>query len=80
MRAVNNGSTSSGKTLPDELIIEWVHFTDSETIATKFNEYFTSIAQILENTNSDTNDLDATKLQEFVIDKVPENILLASLL
>ena len=73
MRAVNNGSTSSGKTLPDELIIEGVHFTDCETIATK-NEYFTSIAQILENTNSDTNDLDVTKLQEFVNDKVPLNI------
>ena len=51
-----------------------------ETIATKFNEYFTSIAQILENTNSDTDDLDVTKLQEFVNDKVPENIILASLL
>ena len=64
LRAVNNGSTSSGKTLPDELIIEGVHFTYSEAIATKFNEYFTSIAQILENTKSDTNDLDVTKLQE----------------
>ena len=74
MRAVNSGSRSSGKTLPDELIIEGVHFTDSETIATKFNEYFTSTAQILENTNSDTNDLDVTKLQEFVNDRVPENI------
>ena len=74
LRAVNNGSTSSGKTLPDELIIKGVHFTDSETIATKFNEYFTSVAQILENTNSDTNDLDVTKLQEFVNNKVPENI------
>ena len=47
LRAVNNGSTSSGKTLPDELIIEGVHFTDSETIATKFNEYFISIAHII---------------------------------
>ena len=74
LRAVNNGSTSSGKTLPDEFILEGVHFTDSETIATKCNEYFTSIAQIFENTNSDTNDLDVTKLQEFVNDKIPENI------
>ena len=74
LRAVNNGSTSSGITLPDELIIEGVHFTDSETIATKFNEYFTSTAQILETSNSDTNDLDVTKLQEFVNDEVPENI------
>ena len=60
--------------MPDELITEGEHFTDSETIATKFYEYFTSIAQILENINSDTNDLDVTKLQEFVNDKVPENI------
>ena len=74
LRAVNNGSTSSGKTLLDELIIEGVHFTDSETTATKFNEYLTSVAQILENTNSDTNDLDVTRLQEFVNNKVPKNI------
>ena len=74
LRAVNNGSTSSGETLPDKLIIEGEHFTDSKTIATKFNEHFTSIAQILENTNSDINDLDVTKLQNLANDKVPENI------
>lgn len=73
LKSVHNGSTSSSKTLPDELVIEGEHFTDSQTIASKFNEYFTSVAQILDNTNSETEDLDITKLQEFVNGKVPDN-------
>ena len=75
MKVVSKGSTASSKTLPDELIIDGEHFTDSETIAIKFNEYFTSIAQILDDTKTDTNDLNVTKLQTYVNEKVPDDIL-----
>ena len=74
---VNKGSTSYGNTLPDELVIDGEYFTDSRTIAIKFNEYFTSIAQILDDASSDTNVLNITKLQSFVYDKVSDNIHLA---
>ncbi|MCG7875530.1 MAG: reverse transcriptase family protein [Candidatus Thiodiazotropha endolucinida] len=74
LKDVHNGNTSSGQILPDELTIDGEHFTDSETIATKFNEFFTSITQILENTNSSANELDVTKLEDFIKDKVPDNI------
>lgn len=74
LRAVNKGSMTSGKSLPDELIIDGEHYTDSQTIATKFNEYFTSIAQILDDTDTDSSDLNVTKLQEFVNDNVPNDI------
>ena len=36
LKVVSKGSTASSKTLPDELIIDAEHFTDSETIAKKF--------------------------------------------
>ena len=45
--------------------------TDSHSIAAKFNEYFTSIAQLLDDTDTDSNDLNDDKLQEFVNNKVP---------
>ena len=75
LKVVSKGSTASSKTLPDELIIDGEHFTDSETIAIKLNEYFTSIAQILDDTNTDSNDLNVTKLQTYVNEKVPDDIL-----
>ena len=71
LRLVNKGSTTTGKTLPDELLIDGQRITDSHSIAAKFNEYFTSIAQLLDDTDTDSNDLNVDKLQEFVNNKVP---------
>ena len=73
LRAVNKGCMTSGNTLPGELIVNGEQFTDSQTIASKFNEFFTSIAQILDDTDTDSNDLNVNKLREFVNDKVPED-------
>ena len=73
LRAVNKGCMTSANTLPGELIVNGVQFTDSQTIASKFNEFFTSIAQILDDTDTDSNDLNVNKLREFVNDKVPDD-------
>lgn len=72
LRAVNKGCMTSEKTLPGELIFD-EQFTDSQTIASKFNEFFTSIAQILDDTDTDSNDLNVNKLREFANDKVPDD-------
>ena len=45
-----------GNALPNELIIDGDRFTDFQTIATKFNKYFTSISLILDATDSNSND------------------------
>ena len=74
LRAVNKGCMTSGKTLPDKLIVDGEQFTDSQTIAIKFNEYFTSIATKLDDTDTDSNDLNVNKLREFVNDNVPDDI------
>ena len=71
LRLVNKGSTTTGKPLPDELLIDGQRITDSHSIAAKFNEYFTSIAKLLDDTDTDSNDLNVDKLQEFVNNKVP---------
>ena len=71
LRLVNKGSTTTSKTLPDELLIDGQRITDFHSIAAKFNEYFTSIAQLLDDTDTDSNDLNVDKLQEFVNNKVP---------
>ena len=74
LKAVNKGSVSTVNNIPDELLINNEHFSDSHTIATKLNEYFSSIAQILNSTNTETTDLDLTKLTDFVNNKVTERI------
>ena len=47
LSAVNKGSTTKANSMPDELIINNEHILDSNTIASKLNEYFSSIAPIL---------------------------------
>ena len=74
VRLVNKGSTTTGKTLPDELRIDGQRITDSHSIAAKFTEYFTSIAQLLDDTDTDSNDINVDKLQELVNNKVPFDV------
>ena len=52
LRTVNASSASTNKTLPDELIFYNESVSDSKTITTKLNEYFASIAKILNNPNT----------------------------
>lgn len=72
LSAVNKGSISKANNMPDELMINNEHISDSNTIASKLNEYFSSIAQILNNTSTGTTELDLTKLTDFVNNKVPD--------
>ena len=60
--------------MPSELIFENESVTDSKEIATKLNNYFASVANILNNHNTETSDPDLSKLQDFVNSKVPNNI------
>ena len=55
--AVNNGSKSSENGIPDEIEIKGESFNDSQMVAAKFNEYYTSVSTILNNENS-SNDYD----------------------
>ena len=48
--------------------------TDAETIATKLNAYFCSIAQILNEHNDEVSTFESDKLSNCVNSKVPENI------
>ena len=73
LSAVNKGSTSKANSMPDSVIIYNEHILDSNTITAKLNEYFSSIAQILNRDSTGTNQLDLTKLIEYVNNKVPDN-------
>ena len=73
LSAVNQGSTPKANSMPDELIMNNEHILDSNTIASKLNEYFASIAQILNKYSTGTNQLDLTKLIEYVNNKIPDN-------
>ena len=66
LSAVNKGSTFKANSMPDELIINNEHILDSNTITSKLNECFSSIAQILNRNNTGTNQVDLTKLIEYV--------------
>ena len=52
LRAINNGSKSSENDIPDEIEIEGDSFKNSQAVAAKLNEYFTSVSTILNNENS----------------------------
>lgn len=74
LRTVNDGPTASTSMLPDELIVDNERFSTSESIASKLNEYFSSISELLNGNNTDTSSLDLTKLQNFINDKIPDDI------
>ena len=72
LSAVNKGSTSNSSNLPDELLINNEHISDSNKVASKLNEYLSSIAQILNKNCTDKTELALTKLTDFVNNKVPD--------
>ena len=59
--------------MPDELIKNNEHILVSNTIASKLNEYFSLIAQIINRNSTGTNQLDLTKLNEYANNKGPDN-------
>ena len=71
LRTVNGDSKHSGKQLPDELIIDNERVTKSEDVAQKLNQYFTSIADILNGNENDTSALNTEKIRNFVENKIP---------
>ena len=58
--------------MPDEIFIDNVLVSDSNEIASKLNEYFSSIARILDNASTSSTEPDLTKLEDFVNNKVPD--------
>ena len=60
LSAVNKGSTSKDNNLPDEQQINNECISDSDTIASRLNEYFSSIAKILNKNNTATTEVDLT--------------------
>ena len=73
LRSINSPTTNSSKTLPDELIINGEKITNSENVAAKLNDYFSSITDIL-NENSDELP-NFEKLQRLTDNKIPEGTL-----
>ena len=59
---MNKGSSSSGNMVPDKLIINGETFTDPKILAIRFNEFFTSIAEILNDTNTCASEVKVDKL------------------
>lgn len=73
LRSVNNKSKVTTSSLPNELNIDNERITDSQDIAGKLNEYFTSVAKRLNQDDITSTSIDFTKLQHFISTKVPEN-------
>ena len=72
-RKINNKDTNSSTGLPEEIVIDDKRYTKSEDIATKLNEYFSSILEIFKDTDSEQFDTDLTELKKFVDGKVPSD-------
>lgn len=73
LRTVNNKKQTSFNNLPSELTINGEKITDSEDVATKLNEYFSSIAEILNDHIEEISTFENDKLINFVNYNVPEN-------
>ena len=69
LRTLNGDSMASNKRLPEEIIINNECITQSNDIAQKLNEYFTSIADILNQNDNETSTLNTEKMTQFVNEK-----------
>ena len=56
-RKVNNNDKNSNGSLPEEIIINNERYTSSEDVATKLNDYFSSISDIFGSDNCDNIDV-----------------------
>ena len=73
LRTVTTGSKSSPSNLPSEIIINNERITGSENIASTLNKYFASVAEQLQDNNSNVSNSDHDKIRHFVNSKVPSN-------
>ena len=73
-RTVNNKSNTSNSNLPEELIINNERITTSLDIASKLNNYFSSISELLNGNEIHTSPLDVTELKRFINSKIPGEV------
>ena len=73
LRTLNGDSKASSKRLPEELIIDNESITQPSDIAQKLNEYFTSIADILNQDDYERPTFNTEKITRYVDNKIPSN-------
>ena len=73
-RKINNKDKSSSSNLPEEIIVDNERHTSSEDVASKLNEYFSTISDKFGSDNPDNVGPDLSKLTTFVNDKIPDDI------
>ena len=74
IRTTKNNSKTSLNVLPDELNIDSKVLKDSRDIASKLNEFFTTISKRINQNESISSTPDYIKIKNFVSNKVPEHI------
>ena len=60
--------------LPEEITVNNEKFSSSEQVATKLNEFFTSISELLINSNTEDSTPDLNDLINFIQSKVPHDV------
>ena len=75
IRAIQNSTQNSAKTLPEQLQIENTTNTESHEIATKLNEFFATISKRIEQSENLSKPYEHSKLIEYINNKVPNDTL-----
>ena len=73
-RSVTNKSNAPLSSLPHELTINNVLYTDSEDIAVKLNEFFASVCEQSKADSEPSERPDYTKLEDYVQSKIPSHV------
>ena len=74
LRSTTKKSETLSNKLPSELKLNDEIISDSESVASKLNIYFSSIAQIINEHNDEVGTMEPDKLRNFVESKIPENV------
>ena len=73
-RSYTNKSSASQNSLPEELTMNAITYTESEDIAVKLNEYFASVCDQISTRDDFNGPLDLEKLKTFIESKVPPHV------
>ena len=73
-RTVNNMPNTSNSNLIEELIINNERITTSLDIASKLNNYFSSLSDLLNGNEIHTSPLDVNELMRFINSKIPDDV------
>lgn len=73
LKSVSNPGESNNH-IPDEIVINNVTFTTTEQVASKLNKFFTSISELLINSDTDDTTPDLNNLVRFIQSKVPQDV------